>query len=188
MSAQALQCWLGLGLKRHCYQEENGAKQRRSDEITAQHDQESRTVNLLRDQVRRLQERLEFIEDSRIFKDPDPPSSSGSAHVSYEAHITSSSRMPSREPSMQRNTRKDMSIIPGNVLYCQSARLVPEELHNASKNLATPSGILRREVIVKGGSNGTCTQSGMTIPSNLLRRCIWENSVKSITGKDFPDL
>ena len=58
-----------------------------------QHDQEYRTVNLLRDQVRRLQERLEFIEDSRIFQDPDSPSSSGSAHVPHQAHISSSSRL-----------------------------------------------------------------------------------------------
>ena len=39
------------------------------EEFTAQHDQESRTVNLLRDQVRRSQEQLEFIgtrESSKI--------------------------------------------------------------------------------------------------------------------------
>ena len=41
-------------------------------------------MNLLRDQVRRLQERLEFIEDSRIFQDPESSSSSGSAHVPHQ--------------------------------------------------------------------------------------------------------
>ena len=50
-----------------------------------QHDQESRTVSLSRDQIRELQERLEFIEDSKIFQDPDSPSSFGSAHVSHQA-------------------------------------------------------------------------------------------------------
>ena len=86
-------------LKRRCYQEENAAKQRKLEEFTTQHDQESRTVNRLRDQVRRLQERSEFIEDSRIFQDPDSPSTSGSAHVPHQAHITSSSRKSSRESS-----------------------------------------------------------------------------------------
>ena len=33
-------------------------------------------------QIRKLQHRLEFIEDSKIFQDSDSPSSSGSAHVS----------------------------------------------------------------------------------------------------------
>ena len=36
-----------------------------------QHDQESRTVSLMRDQVRRSQELLVFIEDSKIFDDLD---------------------------------------------------------------------------------------------------------------------
>ena len=157
-------------------------------------------MSLLRDQIRKLQERFEFIEDSKIFQDPDSPSSFGSAHVSHQALITSSSRKPSRESRMQRNTREDMSI-PGSVFDCQPARRVRKELHNDSRNLTTPSGIQRREGIEKSGSEeplqsiplpcfsgraeekslddrnclesmahnaagtGTCTQSGMTIPS-----------------------
>ena len=42
--------------------------------------------------------------------------------------------------------------IPGNVFDCQLARRVPEELHNDSINLATPSGIQGREGIEKSGS------------------------------------
>ena len=93
--------------------------------------------------------------------------------------------------------------IPGSVFDCQPARRVPEELHNDSRNLDTPSGIQRREGIEKSGSEeplqsihftllcgrsegknldhrncpksmthhaagiGTCTQSGITIPSYL---------------------
>ena len=157
-------------------------------------------MSLLRDQVRKLQERLEFIEDSKIFQDPDSQSSFGIAHVPHQALITSSSRKPCRESRMQRNTREDTSI-PGNVLNCQPARRVPEELHNDSRHLVIPSGIQRREGIEKSGSEeplqstplpcfsvrarekspgdrnclvsmtnhaagiGTCTQSGMTIPS-----------------------
>ena len=108
-------------------------------------------MKLLRDQVRRLQERLEFCEDSRIFQDPDSPSSSGSAHVPHQAYITSSPRKPCRESRMQQQTRKDMSIL-GNVIDCQPARRDPDELHNTSKNLEKSSGSLRREGIEKRGS------------------------------------
>ena len=86
-----------------------------------QHDQESRTVSLLRDQVRRLQERLEYIEDSRIFYDPNSTSSYERTYVPHQALITSSSRMPSREVEMLRNTRENMSI-NGNVCDCQYVR------------------------------------------------------------------
>ena len=74
-------------LKRHCSQEENEVTRQKNNEYSMQHDQESRTVSLLRDQVRKLQERLEFIEDSKIFQDLDSPSSFGSAHVSHQAFI-----------------------------------------------------------------------------------------------------
>ena len=128
-----------------------------------------------------------FFEDSKIFQDPDSPSSFGSAHASHQALITSSSRKPSRESRMQRNTREDMSI-PGNVSDCQPARVL-EELHNDSRNLAS-SGIQRGEDqylylacpeeqektnlddrnFLKSMAHhalgiGTCTQSGMTNPS-----------------------
>ena len=116
-----------------------------------QQDQESRTASLLRDQIQKLQDRLEFIEDSKIFQDPDSPSSFGSAHVAHQALITPSSRKPGGESRMHRNTREDMSI-PGSVFDCQLAPRVPEESYNDSRNLATPSGIQRREGIEKSGS------------------------------------
>ena len=121
------------------------------NEYCMQQDQESRTASLLRDQIRRLQDQLEFIEDSKFFQDPDSPSSFGSAHVSHQALIPSSSKKPNRESRMQRNTREDMSI-PGSVFDCQLARRVPGELHNDSRNLAASSGIQRREGIEKSGS------------------------------------
>ena len=79
-------------LKRPCYKEENEVTQQKMHEYSVQHGQESRTVSLLRDQVRKLRERLEFIEDSKIYQDPDSPSSFGSAHVSHQAFIPSSSK------------------------------------------------------------------------------------------------
>ena len=109
-----------------------------------QHDQESRTVSLLRDQVRRLRGLLEFIEDSKIFYDPDSPSSYDSAYVLHQAPITSSAKKPSWEVGMPRNTREDMSIV-GNVFDCQFAR----RDHDESRMM---SGILRSEGIEKSES------------------------------------
>ena len=101
----------------------NGATRQKLNERSVQQDQESRTVNLSRDPIRKLQDRLEFIEDSEIFQDPDSPSSC--AHVSHQALIPSISKKPSRESRMPRNTREDMSI-PRSVFDCQLARRVPE--------------------------------------------------------------
>ena len=123
-------------LKRSCYQEENSEKQQRLEEYPMQHDQEPRTMSLLGNQVRRLPELLVFIEDFIIFFDHDSPSSYDSAYVPHRALITSSSRKPSCEIGMLRNTRQDMSI-PGNFFGCQHARRDRDELHNDSRNLAT---------------------------------------------------
>ena len=90
-------------------------------------------MSLLGNQVRRLPELLVFIEDLKIFNDPDLPSSYDSTYVPRQALITSSSRKPSREIGMLRNTRENM-IIPGNVFDCQHTRRDPDELHNDSKN------------------------------------------------------
>ena len=67
--------------------------------------------------------------------------------------ITSSSRKPSREVGMPRNTRENMSV-PGHnfFFYCQQARRDPDELHDDSRNLAASSAIQRREGIEKSES------------------------------------
>ena len=93
-------------------------------------------MSLQKDQVRRLQELSVHIEGSKIFFDPDLPSSSDSTCVPHQALITSSSRNPSREIGKLRNTRQDMSI-PRHVFDCQHARRDPDELDNDSRNLAT---------------------------------------------------
>ena len=64
---------------------------------------------------------------SLFFYDPDSPSSYNSAHVPHQALITSSSRKPSREVGVPRNTRENVSI-PGNVFDRQHARRDHEEL------------------------------------------------------------
>ena len=102
----------------------------------------------LRDQVRRLQEPLEYVEDSKIFYDPNSPSSYDSTYVPHQALITSSSRKPGREAGMLRNTRENTSI-PGNVFDCQHARRNPDELHNDSRNFTRSSAILKTEGIEK---------------------------------------
>ena len=65
----AISCQEIEELKRRCNKEENGVTQQKLNECSTQRYQESRSVSLLRDQVRKLQERLEFIEDSKIFND-----------------------------------------------------------------------------------------------------------------------
>ena len=135
--AENLKNWKDAAIKRNILKNSEDWK------IFTQPDQESRTASRLRDQVRRLPELLVFFEDSKIFYDPDSPSSYDSAYVSHQALITSSSRKPSRDIGMLRNTREEMSI-PGNVFECQHARRDPDELHDDSRNLATTSAILRR--------------------------------------------
>ena len=68
--------------------EENGETRQKLNEYSLQQDQESRRVSLSRDQIQKLQDRMEFIEDSKIFQDPNSPSSFGSAHVSHQALIS----------------------------------------------------------------------------------------------------
>ena len=83
---------------------------------------------------------------------------------------------------MQRNTREDVSI-PGNVFDCQPAQRAPEELHNDSRNLATPSGIQRREGIEKSGSEEPFQSIPLPCFSVRARERVWTtaNCVKSLT-------
>ena len=99
--------------RRRCA-EENGVTREKLNEISMQQAQESRTVSLSRDQIQNLQDQVEFLEDSKVFQDPDSPSSFGSAHVSHQTLIPSSAKNLGRKSRMQRNTRQDVSI-PGSV-------------------------------------------------------------------------
>ena len=58
-------------LTRRCDQEETNWKTLKSRKFLIQHDQESRTVSPMRDQVRRSQGILIFVEDSNVFDDLD---------------------------------------------------------------------------------------------------------------------
>ena len=132
-------------LKRRCYRETNPKTQQKLDEHSVQHGWESQTVSLLRDQVRKLQEQLEFIKDSKEFHDPDSPSSSGKTHVPHQHRIASSSKIkPSREPGLPRDTREDTSN-PANAFDCLPTRRDPDELYYDSRNLATTSRMTRKE-------------------------------------------
>ena len=77
--------------------------------------------------VKRLQEQLEFIEDSKEFHDPDSSSSSSRFHVPHQSRIASSStRKLRREYKELRKTREDMRN-SGNVFACQPARQDPDK-------------------------------------------------------------
>ena len=114
-------------------------------------------MRLLRDQGRRLQERLEYIDDSKIFHDLDSPSGYDSTHVPHQALITSSSRKPSHEVGMLRNTRENMSI-PGNVFDRQHAQRDPDDFSTIQEiwqhhwESLTMSRIVRKEGIENSGS------------------------------------
>ena len=97
-------------LKRRCNKEEDGVTQQKLNNYSMQHDQESRTVSLLRDQIQKLQDRVEFMEDSKIFQYLYSPSSIGSAQVSHQALIPSICKKPSRESRMHRISRKRFLI------------------------------------------------------------------------------
>ena len=121
--AEKLKNWKDAAVKRKLQ------KQRRLGEFPMQHDQGSRTVSL-------------------FFNDLDSPSSYDCTYVPHQALIPSSSKEPSRESRMQRNTREDN---PKSVFDCQPARLIPEEFFNDSRSLAASSGIQRREELRKVG-------------------------------------
>ena len=72
-------------------------------------------------------------------------------YVPHQALIAPSSKKPSREVGMPRNTRDNMSI-SGNVFDCQHARRDPDELHNDSRILAISLAFLRQEGIENSGS------------------------------------
>ena len=89
---------------------------------------------------------------SLFFYDPDLLSSYDSTYVPHQALITSSSRKPSREVGMLRNTRENMSIT-GNVFLI--VNMLDEILMNYtidSRNLAISLAILRTEGIENSGS------------------------------------
>ena len=170
--AKKLKNWKDVAIKRKTL------KNSEDWEIFTQPDQESRTASRLRDQVRRLPELLVYIEDSKTFYDLDSPSSYASACVPHQALITSSSRKPSRDIGMLRNTREDMNI-PGNVFECQHARRDPDELHDDSRKLSTTSAILRTEGIEKSGSE----EPLQSIPMSLLFE---KSKTKSLDGGKCP--
>ena len=88
----AISCQEIEELRRRCFHEESGVTRQKLNQCSMQQGQESPTASLSRDQIQKLEDWLEFIEVSKIFQDPDSSSSFGSAHVSHQALIPSSSK------------------------------------------------------------------------------------------------
>ena len=121
-------------LKRCCYQEENTEKQRLLEEFLMQHDQESRIVSLLGDQVRNLQERLEIIEDLKSYMT-----------LTHRAVVT---YLRSSTSSYSKHTRKKEVFLETFLIV----NMLDETLMNFTNdsiNLATLLGTLRTEGIEK---------------------------------------
>ena len=83
-------------------------------------------------------------------------------YVPHQALITPSSKKPSREVGMPRNTREKKSI-SGNVFDCQHARREPDEFHNDSRKLAVSFAFLRKEGIENSGSEKTIAINTFTL-------------------------
>ena len=101
-------------LKIRCNEEENTEKQRRLKNFLC---------STIRNHVQWVYWEIkyeDYQDDSKIFYDPDWPSSHDSAHVPHQALITSNSTEPSRDIGLLRNTREDMSIL-GNFFDWQHA-------------------------------------------------------------------
>ena len=83
-------------------------------------------------------------------------------YVPHQALITPSSKKPSREVGMPRNTRENVSI-PGNGFDCQHARRDLDELHNDSRKWAISLAFLRKEGIENSGSEKTIAINTFTL-------------------------
>ena len=92
-------------LRRRCFKEETGVTHQKLIGYSIQQDQESRTVSLLRDQIQKLQGRLEIKEDLRAFQYPDSSCSFGNAHVPHQALVPSRSKKASRVQNAKKYTR-----------------------------------------------------------------------------------
>ena len=103
------------------------------------------------------------------------PSSFGSAHVSHQALILSSTKKHSRESRMQRSTRENMSIL-GYVVDRQHAQRNSDELHNDSR-LAASSGIQRREGIEKSGSQEPLQPMLLPCFSGKAQEKVWSTEI-----------
>ena len=176
-------------LRRRCSKEENGASRQRLNKYSLQQDQESRTVSLLRYQIRKLQDRLEFIEDSKIFQAPDSPSSFGSAHVAHQALIPSSSKKPSRESRMQRNTTKGcecsrkrfwLSTCPTS--KCLKNHTMIQEIWQHHR------GFREEKELRKVGVKNHCKQCLYLAFQETLRKKVWTTGIVLSLWRGYRDL
>ena len=111
-----------------------------------------------------------------IFQDLDSPSSFGSAHASHQALVTPSSRKPSRESRMQRDTRREI-IIPGKVSDCQSARRVPEELHMIQEIWQHHRVFIEEKEIDKSGSEKPLQPIPLPCFSGKAKENVWTTAI-----------
>ena len=79
------------------------AKQLRIDELSAQEKKSKSTVNLLTVQIQELQDKVNSLNDSKGFSDPETASSSGLSHVPSQ---------PMSIPSLRGTTSRDSGLQP----------------------------------------------------------------------------
>ena len=95
----------------------NTARQRRLEKYCATRPRITYSESIAGSNTSNYKKDWFFIEDSTIFLSPDSASSHDGPHVPHQALNISSSKKPSREVEMPRDTQENMSI-PGNVFDC----------------------------------------------------------------------
>ena len=168
-----------------------------------QYDQESRAVSLLRDQVRRVQEPLEFTEDSKIFYDLDSPSSYDNTTFLIKLLLPRVPESLAANPecseihetiwvlletfltvNMLDEVLMNYTMIPEIWRFWEQKELRKVRAKNHCNQPISCFSVRAREKSLDGGKCpvsmtndaagiGTCNRSGMT----LRRRCICKNSL-----------
>ena len=114
-------------LRRRCNKGENTLTQHRLDEHSLQQKRDPDAVSQHMTQFKDFQDKVNFLSDAREFHALDSRSSSGRSHVPNQPRVVSSStRQPSRDSGVPRNTRDDLSI-RGNVCEDILAQVHPKE-------------------------------------------------------------
>ena len=93
-------------LKKFCRAEAERAKQLRIDQLCIQDKESQSTVNHFTVEIQELQDKVNSLNDSREFFDPETASRSGMSHVASErVSIPSRCGMLSRDSCLQLDTR-----------------------------------------------------------------------------------
>ena len=123
--------------RRICCEETDRARQARIDELSMQQERNSTTVSQLMTQIRELQNKVNFLSETKGSCDPGSGSGSGATHVpSQPSSIPSLRTMPFRDSGLPRDARVLQETFLNDFLLEKDGT---STLFNNSKNLASTS-------------------------------------------------